>query len=287
MEITILYVEDDEQQRNIAKKLLQKNNYNVIDVSNAIDGLEIVKKNRVDIIISDFRMPNMNGDEFLREVKKINPYTFFILITAYGNVELAVDIMKNGAVDFLTKPFNFDTLLGKIKHITKEKMLNSELKKIKNISPNNNNDDDYYGIIGKAKSFTEILAKIPKIAQTNMPILILGESGTGKELIADLIHKLSERKDKPFTKINCAAIPEDLIESELFGYEKGAFSGAYNTKAGLIETADKGNIFLDEIGELSYPIQSKLLRFIQNSEIRRIGSNQTKNVDVRIISATN
>ncbi len=282
----ILYVEDDDKQRQIITKLLKRNNFVVIDVKNPIEGLDIIKNEYIDIIVSDYRMPEMNGDKFFEEVKKINPYISFILVTAYGNIDLAVNTMKSGAVDFLTKPFDFDILLEKVKSISKKRQTHKEIEKIEKLS-SNKAVSNFEGVIGKSKSFTELLAKIPRISITDMPVLITGESGTGKELIADLIHKLSKRKNENFIKINCAAIPENLMESELFGYEKGAFTGAVKSKKGLIESADKGTIFLDEVGEFNYTVQSKLLRFLQNSEINKIGSSTTKKVDVRVISATN
>ncbi len=282
----ILYVEDDSKQRQIICKLLRRNEYHVIEAPSPIEAINVLNNEQIDIIVSDFRMPEMNGDKFLEEVKKINPYVSFIMVTAYGNINLAVKTIKSGAVDFLTKPFEFDNLLDKIKHLEKKIALDNEIKKAR---PQKQSEPkiNMTSIIGKSVRISEVLSKVDRVAKSEMPVLITGESGTGKELVADLIHKLSIRSDKPYVKVNCGAITENLIESELFGYEKGAFSGASNQKKGLIETADGGTLFLDEIGELPFPIQSKLLRFLQNSEVRRIGSNKIIRINVRVISATN
>lgn len=285
MNLRILYVEDDKEQRSLLSNLLKKKNFNILEAEEPIQALEILNKQKVDIIISDFKMPNMDGYEFLNKAKKINPLIPFIIITAYGDIDLAVKSIKSGAIDFITKPVQVKELIQKIRTIEKNLFVQKEIETIENIEENN--DLCFNDIIYKSETFKNILSKIPRIAKFNFPVLIIGESGTGKEIIANLIQSLSDRKDKPFIKVNCAAIPESLMESEFFGYEKGAFTGANKRTEGKIESASTGTIFLDEIGELAYNLQGKLLRFLQNGEIQKIGSTKVTNVDVKIISATN
>ncbi len=286
MKFKILYVEDDKEQRKLVTDLLRDYGYYVIDVSNPLEALQIIKKHQIELIISDYRMPDMNGYELMEKVKDVNPLISFIMVTAYGDIELAVRTIKSGAVDFITKPFNFDDLLKKVKIIERESANEEQIQKIE-YQKDLYHSEEFEGIIGKSRAFKSILSKIPRIAITKASVLIIGESGTGKEIIADLIQSLSDRKEQPFIKVNCAAIPDSLIESELFGYEKGAFTGADKGRKGLIEEADRGTLFLDEIGEIPYSLQSKLLRFLQNYEIQKIGTKKTKKVDIRVIAATN
>lgn len=281
----ILYVEDNDEQRKSTAKLLHKMGFNVIDTGNPLEAVGIAKDNKIDIVISDFRMGEMNGYELLQEVKKINPFIKFIITTASKDIDIAVKTMKGGADDYFTKPFSANKLAKALRVFEMDIDSDNQIEVINDIDTDPNLE--YPNIIGESKALRSVLSKIPKIAKTEMPVLILGESGTGKELIAGLIHTLSRRKDNTFNIINCAAIPHDLVESELFGYEKGAFTGANTNKKGRIESADKGTIFLDEIGELPYQVQSKLLRFLQNSEVQRVGSIKPLNVDVRVICATN
>lgn len=283
----ILYVENKEKEREIIANFLRKHEHAVIEASNPIEALEIFYDEHIDLVISDFRMPEMSGTELLTKIKEINPILPFILVTAYGDIDLAVSVIKKGAAEFLEKPVKFSILLNKIKEIEKNYYLKSEIESFSNINDELRKELNFPNIVYKSKKMLKILAKLSRVAKVNLPILITGESGTGKELIADMIHKLSNRKDKPFLKLNCAAIPDALLESELFGYEKGSFTGANTKKKGKIESANKGTVFLDEIGELSYSLQSKLLRFSQNSEIQKLGNDESLKVDVRIISATN
>ncbi len=284
--MTILYVDDVEDERKLATDVLKENSYNIIEAENPIKALEVIENDHVDLIISDFKMTGMNGIEFLKEAKKINPVIPFILVTQYGNTELAVKVIKSGGAEFLDKPINFQKLIYMVKNIEKEMLIENELRKVKQSTEN---DIDLYNkdIIYKSEVMKKLLSSLPRYAQTDFPVLITGESGTGKELIADLIHSLSKRKNQEYITINSAAIPENLIESELFGYEKGSFTGAGKKTIGKIESANHGTIFLDEIAEMPMTLQSKLLRLLEQGEIQRIGEYKSKKVDIRIISATN
>lgn len=282
----ILYVEDDDEQRKLLSTYLKKHNYDFIEADNPVKGIEIIKNESINLIISDFKMPEMNGYEFMTEVKKINPLIRFIIVTAYADINLAIKTIKNGAEEFITKPIKYSFLLEKVKEVEETFFVETQVDKIKN-EYEEKVHIDFPNIIGKSEALKTVLSKVPTLATTDLSVIICGESGTGKELIADLVQVLSDRKDKPFIKVNCAAIPDSLLESEFFGYEKGAFTGANKRKIGIIESADKGTLFLDEIGELPYNMQGKLLRFLQNSEIIRIGSSKPIKVDVRIVSATN
>jgi two-component system NtrC family response regulator len=284
----ILYVEDEDHYRKEITGFLEKNHYEVIDTGNPLKAIDIVKNKKIDLILSDYRMKEMNGYEFMMEVKKINPFVKFVMITGVGDVDIAVKSMKSGAEDYIKKPFKLDILHKKIKEIQNKIHTEDQISNIQKLERKEQTiDNDFSNIVGKSRSLRKVLSKIPKVARTTLPVLILGESGTGKELIADLVQSLSNRKDKPFVKVNSAAIPSDLLESELFGYEKGSFTGANKTKVGKIEYADEGTIFLDEIGEMPYTMQGKLLRFLQNKEIQRIGSTHPLKIDVRVIAATN
>jgi two-component system, NtrC family, response regulator AtoC len=292
----ILYVEDDKIGRGLLTMSLKKEGLDVVSVDDPKKAVDIVKNQQIDLVISDLKMPDIDGYELLKKVKEINPTIKVIIVTAYGDVELAVNSIKEGADDFITKPFDTKALLKIIKNIEKNIVVDSNVANIQNNIEETERrkefskkleDASYPSIIGTSKALKNILSKVSIIADKNLPVLITGESGTGKELIADMLYNLGDRRDKKLIKINCAAIPEDLLESELFGYEKGAFTGAVSRKKGKFEVSDKGSIFLDEIGELSYNTQGKLLRFLQNSEIQRVGGIDPIKVDVRVISATN
>ncbi len=283
----IMYVEDELGYRKEVTDFLKKNHYEVIDTGNPLKAIEMVKNKKIDLILSDYRMEEMNGYELMMEIKKINPYVKFMMITGVEDVDIAVKSMKNGAEDYIKKPFKLDVLQSKIKEIENTLFSDKQIKHIKKQQEQFVVDENFPNIVGKSKSLRKVLSKIPKVARTTLPVLILGESGTGKELIADLVQSLSNRSNKPFIKVNSAAIPPDLLESELFGYEKGSFTGANKTKKGKIEFANEGTIFLDEIGEMPYSMQGKLLRFLQNKEIQRIGSTHPLMIDVRVIAATN
>ena len=284
--LNILYVEDDDDYREETVNYLREYNLNVIDVNDPIKALEILKSEEIGLIISDYNMPHLDGSEFLEEVKKINPLIKFIIMSAFGNIRKVVKTMKLGANDFLEKPFDLKALVEKIKSVERTIIKEKQIETINNARLETI-DMDFPNIIGKSEPLRKVLSKVPKVAKTDLSVLIVGESGAGKELIADLVQFMSDRKDQPFVKVNSAAIPPDLLESELFGYEKGAFTGANTRKKGKLEDADKGTIFLDEIGEMPYAMQSKLLSFLQNSEVQRLGSTQPVKVDTRVIAATN
>lgn len=284
MEYTILVIEDEPLQLKNLSEALEKQGYNVLSSESSAKGIKIVQEKAVDLVLTDFKMPEKNGLEVLREVKQINPDISVIIITAYGDVETAVKVMKEGAFDYLTKPIEFEELDIIIKKALERKMLVSENKELRRqLAGKYRFDEIIYG----SSEMEEVINTAGRAADSRASILIYGESGTGKELIAKAIHYASPRKNKPLISINCAALNENLLESELFGHEKGAFTGADKQRKGRFELADGGTIFLDEVGEIPPSIQVKLLRVLQEREFERVGGNETIRVDVRVISATN
>ena len=281
---SILVVDDEKGQRDILKKILANQGYEVLTSPNAADGLRLFKENEIDVVLTDLKMPGMGGMGFLKGIIKENPYATVVIMTAHGTINSAVEAMKLGAFDYLTKPFEMDEMLIVIKKAFERTKLHKENTLLREQLEERFSID---GIIGKSGIMQDVFKTLKKICESNSTVLVCGESGTGKELIAKAIHYNSRRMDKPFMAINCAAIPETLLESELFGYERGAFTGADARKAGLFEAAGSGTLFLDEIAELSNPLQAKLLRVIQEREIRRLGGNENIKVDVRIVAATN
>ncbi|MCK9330012.1 MAG: sigma-54 dependent transcriptional regulator [Candidatus Cloacimonetes bacterium] len=280
----ILLVEDDRIQNKLLCDFLKSKQYKVISTHSAEEALYKFNNSTIDIIISDFRLPQKNGKELLTEIIKIKPETPVIIITAYSTVDGAVELMKMGAFDYLQKPIDLERLSQKI--INAEKYI--KLQSGDKLFLENNLSilsKDFF--LGNSQIMNNIFKIVEKVSQSDVPVLITGESGTGKEMIADLLHKMSSRNKEKIIKINCAAIPENLLESELFGHTKGAFTGATQDRKGKFEEADKGTIFLDEIGDLPMLMQVKLLRFLQSMTFEPIGSNTTKYVDVRIVSATN
>lgn len=280
----VLVIDDDVYVRDALSNILTQKGFLVDKAENGLEGLKLIKERDYDVLLIDLVMPEMGGIELLRELNKENIDTLAIVITAFAAVDTAVEAMKLGAIDYITKPFNIDELIVIIEKAIKIYDLKKEntayrrqLQKI----------HGFENIIGNSPKMQEIFSLISKVADSDATILITGESGTGKELIAKTIHYMSYRSKYPFVPINCGAIPKELLESEFFGYEKGAFTGAVATKKGRVELADRGTLFLDEIGELLLPLQVKLLRFIQEREFERVGGGKTLKVDVRIISATN
>jgi len=287
----ILIIEDNETMRDAMTAIIGKMGYEVEGAKNGHDGLLLMEKNSYDLVVSDYKMDGMDGLEVLKQVKQKHPTAEVLIITAFGTIELAVEAMKLGAVDFITKPFSHEEFKLKIVRILERINERKELARLsdENIYLRDELEEQFnYGeIIGKSKPMQEVYRTLEKVAPTDSSVLIYGESGTGKELIARAIHKLSARKDKPFIRVNCGALVETLLESELFGHEKGAFTGAVKRKKGRFELAHQGSIFLDEIGDISANMQLKLLRVLQEKEFERVGSEETIQVDVRIMAATN
>ena len=277
----ILVVDDELNMRLVLKAMLKKENYEVATASDGLEALNILKNNDVAVVVTDLKMPKLDGMGLLDKVAKKYPSTPVIIITAHGTIDTAVDALKKGAFDYITKPFEQDDLKNIINKAFKTSTFNEDEVIL---SPD---ETDRYEIIGRNSNIIKIFDTIKKVAPTTTTVLITGETGTGKELIANAIHRNSPRKNSPFIKINCSAISQNLIESELFGYEKGAFTGAISRKPGRFELAHKGTLFLDEVGDIPKEMQVKLLRVIQDQEFERVGGLQTIKVDVRLITATN
>ncbi|MBW1690681.1 MAG: sigma-54-dependent Fis family transcriptional regulator [Deltaproteobacteria bacterium] len=281
---TILIVDDEKNYLVILEALLAPEGYEVITEDNSLNALRLIKETDFDLVITDMKMPKMDGIELLDEVKKIDSELPVIIMTAYGTIEMAVEAMKKQAYDYITKPFRNEELKQTVKKALELYRLKKENRRL-----NEALSDRYrYGnIIGKSKKMTKIYDMIEKVAQSKASIMITGPSGTGKELIAKAIHFNSPRKNMPFISINCGALTETLLESELFGHERGAFTGAVTMKKGRFELADGGTLFLDEVGEMSAALQVKLLRVLQEMEFERVGGTRTIKVDVRIVAASN
>jgi DNA-binding NtrC family response regulator len=282
MKRRILVVEDEEKLRRVIELQLSSAGFEVDQAGTAEEGLK--RADRADLVLTDLRLPGMNGLELIQAIRRQNAHTPVIVITAYGTVENAVEAMKAGAFDFLPKPFSMDHLMTVVTKALEVRALRDENRQLKEELGRRYS---FENIIGRSPAMQEIFATIERVAPTRATVLIAGESGTGKDLIARAIHYHSPRRDRPFVKINCTTIPENLMESELFGYEKGAFTGATASKPGRFELADTGTVFLDEIGDVPPNIQVKLLRVLQEHEFERLGSNKTRQIDVRVIAATN
>ncbi len=280
----ILIVEDEKSMREVLKILLEGENYLVTPAADGLEGISYIDKDIFDLVITDIKMPRIDGFELLRKTKEIAPDTLVIMITAFGTTESAIEAMKLGAYDYINKPFKIDEIRLIVKKAIEKKRLREELsllrEKVKTSYA-------FENIIGKSPKMQELFTVIPRIAQSNSNVLITGESGSGKELVATALHNLSHRREKNFVTINCAAFPEGLLESELFGHMKGSFTGAIYNKQGLFEIADGGSVLLDEIGEMPVNLQAKLLRVIEGGTFRRVGGTNDIKVDIRVISATN
>jgi len=277
----ILVVDDEINMQVVLRAMLKKEGYEVFTAPDGREALKVLADDDIDVVVTDLKMPNLDGMGLLERVAADYPAVPVIMITAHGTVATAVDALKKGAFDYVTKPFEQDELKNVVLKAIKTRRLSDEEFVA------GADEIDRYGIVGASEPMQEIFETIKRVAPTTTTILISGETGTGKELIANAIHINSPRKDNPFIKINCAAIVETLMESELFGYEKGAFTGAVVTKPGRFELAHKGTLFLDEVGELSKEMQVKLLRVIQEQTFERVGGLRTIKVDVRLITATN
>ena len=280
---TILVVDDDDSLRRVTQLQLEEAGYSVVTASNGGEALALVEAENPALVITDLKMPGLSGLELLAKIRDSYPEISVVLITAFGTVQTAVEAMKAGAYDYITKPIDYEELVLLVKRAMERQQLVEEVR-ILRLSL-----DQKYGfesIIGQSKALLQVLEMASRVAQRDSTVLIRGETGTGKELLAKAIHRNSRRKDQPFVTINCGAIPKDLLESELFGHAKGAFTGAFAPKRGKVEMADGGTLFLDEIGELPLELQVKLLRLIQQGEIEKVGTTGPATVDVRIIAAT-
>ncbi|MFP4429673.1 MAG: sigma-54-dependent transcriptional regulator [Spirochaetaceae bacterium] len=284
MKFNVLIVDDEKNIRQGLGKALEMDGHNTLLAEDGQEALEIIHQEEVDLIIADLRMPRLSGEELLRRVVDSWPTIPVIILTGHGTIETAVQSMRDGAFDFLTKPVNLDRLSLLVKRalstrelVLQHRAMQEELK----------SQRQFANIIGKSSEMQRILDLVKQVAPTKASVLITGESGVGKELIADALHNLSNRREKPFIKVHCAALSESLLESELFGHEKGAFTGAVGRKRGRFELAHMGSIFLDEIGEINQSVQIKILRVLQEKRFERVGGEETLEVDVRIISATN
>jgi DNA-binding NtrC family response regulator len=282
MKKRILVVEDEEKLRRVIELQLLSSGFDVDKAPSAEDGLRVV--DRADLVLTDLKLPNMDGLEFLARIRRQNAHVPVLMMTAFGSVETAVEAMKSGATDFLLKPFSLDHLMQVVHKALEVRALRDENRQLKEELGRRYEFDN---IIGRSGPMQEIFAAVERVAPTRATVLLAGESGVGKDLIARAIHYRSPRRDRPLVKINCTSIPENLMESELFGYEKGAFTGATASKPGKFEQADTGTVFLDEIGDVPAAIQVKLLRILQEREFERLGSNVTRHIDVRVIAATN
>jgi len=280
---TLLIIDDEESQLIAICGFLRKLGYNVISCSSAESALPIFEREPVDLVISDMRMPGMSGLDLMRKIKPAIPDIMFILVTAYGTVDNAVESIKEGAFNYLTKPIDLDQLEISIAKALESRRLIAENRQLKDILKSRG---EAKGIISVSEQMEHILNVVARVSPTTATVLIQGESGTGKERIAQAIHYGSPRSDKPMVTINCAAVPETLLEAELFGHERGAFTGAHVACKGKLEYADGGTLFIDEIGDMPLSLQPKLLRFLQEGTVERLGSAKTIKLDIRVIAAT-
>jgi DNA-binding NtrC family response regulator len=281
----ILVADDEQNLRRVLVALLRREGHEVVQAASGLEAIERLAD--VDVVITDLRMPGADGMEVLRNASKSFPHTPVIMITAYGSVGQAVEAIKAGAFDYIEKPFEQEAIRLIVDKAIGQATANKLAPQPTLYPPSSETTTGRFGIVGQSVEMQSIFAVIEKVADTPSTVLITGESGTGKELVAKALHEQSSRKNQPFIKINCAAIPKTLMESELFGYDKGAFTGATSSKPGRFELADEGTLFLDEIGEIPVEMQVKLLRAIQESEFERVGGLKTIKVDVRLITATN
>jgi two-component system nitrogen regulation response regulator NtrX len=279
----ILIIEDEASIRRVLSKILSEENdtYQVEDAEDGLIGFEKIKNNEYDLVLCDIKMPKMDGVEVLQAVKKIKPEIPIVMISGHGDMETAIQTMRLGAFDYISKPPDLNRLLNTVRNALDKKQLVVENKILKKIVSKN------YEMIGDSEAINHIKLMIEKVAKTEARVLITGPNGTGKELVAHQLHEKSERANFPLIEVNCAAIPSELIESELFGHVKGAFTSAIKDRAGKFEAADKGTLFLDEIGDMSLSAQAKVLRALQENVISRVGADKDIKVDVRVIAATN
>lgn len=284
MKFNVLIIDDEKNIREGLAASLELEGYNPILAKDGKEGLDLISRGDIDLVITDLRMPYVSGEEVIEQVNAQSPGLPVIVLTGHGSIDSAVDAMRNGAYDFLTKPLNLDRLALIVKRALQNRQLVLQHRELQNELENK---QTFESIIGKSVEMQRIFDMVRRVADSKASVLITGESGVGKELIANALHNLSSRKDKAFVKVHCAALTESLLESELFGHEKGAFTGAISRKRGRFELAHGGTIFLDEIGEIDQNIQIKLLRVLQEREFERVGGEETIQVDTRVIAATN
>ncbi len=285
MAAVIFLVDDDDGSRDAMTRALQRVGYEVRPFAGAEEALERLREgDAVDVIVSDVRMPGMNGYELLRQVRAERPALPFLLVTAYGEVEGAVSAMQEGADDYLTKPVKMQELRQRVQLHLERRTLSDENRRLRERL---DKSFGFEGIVGHSKAMEEVIERLRVVAPTRSTVLVIGESGTGKELVANALHQNSPRADGPFVAVNCGAIPGEILESELFGHERGAFTGAHQRRIGLIESASGGTLFLDEISELSPDLQVKLLRVLEERRVVRVGGNQLIPIDFRLVAATN
>jgi len=284
----ILVIDDEENMRHMLSVLLQRENFQVSLASNGQQGIDIIRRRQFAVVLCDVKMPEMNGLEFLTALRNLGSNVPIVMMSAFGTVELAVEAMKQGADDFITKPFQGEEVILILEKVLNQQSLKEEneslRKRLREVTGDSENA--FSALKGKSEALRKIIAQAGKIARYKTTVLVTGESGTGKELLARGIHQASNRIQKAFVAVNCGSIPENLLESELFGYKKGAFTGADRDKKGLFAEADGGTLFLDEIGELPAAMQVKLLRVLQENELRPVGAGKVKKINVRIIAAT-
>ncbi len=277
----ILVIDDERAIRNSLKDILSYENHTVEDAADGISGLELIKQNKYDLVLSDIKMPGLDGLELLQKLEEIEPHPTVVMISGHGNIETAVESIKRGAFDFIPKPLDLNRLLVTVRNALDKEKLVSETKTLKK------KVGGKYNMIGDSLALKQVKEMIDKLAPTDARVLILGPNGSGKELVAREIHEKSLRVAGPFVEVNCAAIPSELIESELFGHEKGAFTSAIKQKKGNFEQAEGGTLFLDEIGDMSLSAQAKVLRALQENKIMRVGGEKEIQVNVRVLAATN
>ena len=281
---TILVVDDERSMREMLAIVLRREGYSVVLADGGRAAVKLLNRQPVDLIVSDIRMPDMSGVEVLREAKKIDQEIIGIMVTAFTSTESAIEALRLGAYDYLSKPFDVDELKVKVREALEHRQLKEENTALKKALVGSG---DIANIIGESQAVADLKDRIRRVAPTNSTVLVTGESGTGKELVARAIHANSLRRDRPFVAVNCGALPETLLESELFGHMRGSFTGADSNKKGLIEVAERGTIFLDEIGEMTPLMQVKLLRVLQERRFRRVGGTSELSADIRIVAATN
>ena len=284
---TILVVDDEANMRHMLNALLAKQGYRVDAAANGAEGLDRMSRNRYDFVLCDLRMPVMDGMAFLEQIQNKRWPVTVIMMSAYGTIDQAIETVKRGAYDYISKPFKLEEILLVLRKAEERERLRQENRQLKAHLEAIDGQRSFGGMVGKSKAMQEIFQLAEKVARHNTTVLITGESGTGKELVARGIHAAYKDNSAPFVAVNCGSIPENLLESEFFGYVRGAFTGADREKKGLFEEADNGTLFLDEIGELPLELQVKLLRVLQEREVRRLGAVKSQGIDVRVLAATN